>query len=136
MRRKLFELIIMLMKKCQLTEAKIRNEFGLTTAEYNALLAIRSDEQMLCHAFSKKMGLSPSRGSRVIDRLTKKGFVKGEAVPDDRRILRISMTEKGVRLKELIRTRMNQCEDNILGRLSTEQRETVQDTLEMLSEIM
>lgn len=136
MRKKLFELIIMIMKKCQLTEAKIRNEFGLTMAEYNALLAIRGGEKMLCHVFSKKMGLSASRGSRVIDRLTKKGLVKGEAVPDDRRILKISMTKKGVELKRLIRMRMNECENNILGKLSAEQRETVYDSLEMLSELL
>ncbi|UCF71652.1 MAG: MarR family transcriptional regulator [candidate division WOR-3 bacterium] len=136
MRRRLFELIIMLVKKCQHTEAKIRDEFGLTTAEYNALLTMGEDERMLCHVFSKKMGLSPSRGSRVIDRLTKKGFVRGEAVPSDRRILRVSMTEKGVQLKELIRKRMDECENDILGSLSAEQRETVRDTLAMLSEIM
>ncbi|UCG29347.1 MAG: MarR family transcriptional regulator [candidate division WOR-3 bacterium] len=136
MSKKLFELIVMLMKKCQLTEAKIRNEFGLSLAEYNALLTIRGDEKMLCHAFSKKMGLSASRGSRIIDRLTKKGFVKGEAVPDDRRTLEISMTDKGIELKNLISKRMDECESNILGKLSTRQREDVRIALEMLSEIM
>ncbi|MDH4211093.1 MAG: MarR family transcriptional regulator [candidate division WOR-3 bacterium] len=136
MSKKLFELIIMLMKKCQLTETKIRNEFGLSAAEYNALLTIRRDEKMLCNAFSEKMGLSASRGSRIIDRLKKKGFVKGEAVPDDRRILKISMTDKGIELKNLIGKRMDECENNILGKLSTQQREDVRNALEMLSEIM
>lgn len=136
MSKKLFELIVMLMKKCQLTEAKIRNEFGLSVAEYNALLTIGNDEKMLCNAFSEKMGLSASRGSRIIDRLTKKGFVKGEAVPDDRRSLKISMTDKGNELKSLISEKMEECENNILDKLSKQQREDVRSALEMLSEIM
>lgn len=136
MSKKLFELIIMLMKKCQLTETKIRNEFGLSVAEYNALLTIGRDEKMLCNAFSERMGISASRGSRIIDRLTKKGFVKGEAVPDDRRILKISMTDKGIELKGLINEKMEECESNILGKLSKRQREDVRGALEMLSEIM
>ncbi|UCD06027.1 MAG: MarR family transcriptional regulator [candidate division WOR-3 bacterium] len=136
MSKKLFELIVMLMKKCQLTETRIRNEFGLSVAEYNALLTIGRDEKMLCNAFSEKMGISASRGSRIIDRLTKKGFVKGEAVPDDRRILKISMTDKGIELKGLINKKMEECENNILGKLSKQQREDVRGALEMLSEIM
>lgn len=136
MKRKFFELMMMLVKKCRMTEEKIRNEFGLTMAEYNALLSINEEEKVLCHVFSAKMGLSASRGSRVIDRLTKKGFVKGEAVPDDRRILKISMTTKGARLKNLIRARMDECENNILDGLSSEQREAVHSTLEVLCEMM
>ena len=136
MSRKLFELIIMLMKKCQLTEEKIRNEFGLSMAEYNGLLSISRNEKMLCHVFSKKMGLSASRGSRVIDRLTKKGYLKGEAVPDDRRILKISMTKKGLNVKKQIELRMDECESKILGKLSVQQRTIVRNALEMLAEIM
>ena len=136
MSKKLFELIIMLMKKCQLTEEKIRNEFGLSMAEYNGLLAIDHGEKTLCQTFSKKMGLSPSRGSRIIDRLTKKGLLKGEAVPDDRRILKVSMTDQGAEMKKLIEMRMDECENKILGKLSREQRKNVRNALQMLSEIM
>jgi DNA-binding MarR family transcriptional regulator len=82
------------------------------------------------------MGLSPSRGSRIIDRLTRKGLLKGEAVPDDRRILKVSMTKKGTELKKLIEVRMDECENRILGKLSKEQRMDVRNALQMLSEIM
>lgn len=136
MSKKLFELIVMLMKKCQLTEEKIRNEFSLSMAEYNALLAIDHGEKTLCHAFSKKMGLSPSRGSRIIDRLTRKGLLKGEAEPGDRRTLKVSMTEQGTEMKKLIELRMDECENKILGKLSKEQRTDVRNALQMLSEIM
>ena len=82
------------------------------------------------------MGLSPSRGSRIIDRLTKKGLLKGEAVPDDRRILKVSMTDQGAEMKKLIEMRMDECENKILGKLSREQRKNVRNALQMLSEIM
>lgn len=128
--------MFMLVKKCRVTEERIRNEFGLTMAEYNALQAIGEEERVLCYVFSEKMGVSASRGSRIIDQLTRKGFVKGEGVPDDRRILRISMTGKGKRVKKLIRARIDECEKNILDRLSAEQREAVYNTLEVLHETM
>lgn len=132
----MFELIIMLMKKCQLTEDRIRKDFGLSTAEYNGLLAIDKNEKMFCHTFSKKMGLSTSRGSRVIDRLTRKGYLKGEAVPGDRRILQISMTRKGASLKKHIEDKIDECESKILAKLSARQRLDVRSALEMLAEIM
>jgi len=136
MSKKMFELIIMLMKKCQLTEERIRKDFGLSTAEYNGLLAISSNEKMLCHTFSKKMGLSTSRGSRVIDRLTRKGYLKGKAVPNDRRTLQITMTKKGAALKKQIEAKMDECESRMLATLSAKQRTDVQNALEMLAEIM
>jgi DNA-binding MarR family transcriptional regulator len=136
MSKKMFELIITLMKKCQLTEGRIRKDFGLSTAEYNGLLAINKNEKMLCRTFSRKMGLSTSRGSRVIDRLSRKGYLKGEAVPGDRRTLQISMTRKGLVLKRQIEKKMDECESKILSTLSAKQRADVRGALEMLAEIM
>lgn len=132
----MFELIIMLMKKCQLTEEKIRKDFGLSAAEYNGLLAINKHEKMFCHTFAKKMGLSTSRGSRVIDRLTKKGYLTGKALPDDRRTLQITMTKKGAILKKRIEDKMDECEERMLATLSAKQRTDVRTALEMLAEIM
>jgi DNA-binding MarR family transcriptional regulator len=136
MSKKMFELIITLMKKCQLTEEKIRQDFGLSTAEYNGLLAINANEKMLCRTFSIKMGLSTSRGSRVIDRLTRKGYLKGEAIPGDRRTLQISMTRKGRVLKRQIVEKMDECENKMLSSLSAKQRADVRGALEILAELM
>ena len=136
MSKKMFELIITLMKKCQLTEEKIRKDFGLSTAEYNGLLAINKNEKMLCRTFSDKMGLSKSRGSRVIERLTRKGYLKGDAIPGDRRTLQISMTRKGVALKRQIENKMDECESKILSKLSAKEQADVRGALEMLAEIM
>ena len=136
MSKKMFELIITLMKKCQLTEERIRKDFGLSAAEYNGLLAINQNEKMLCRTFSSKMGLSTSRGSRVIDRLTRKGYLKGEAIPGDRRTLQISMTRKGRVLKRQVEEKVEECENKMLSSLSAKQRAYVRGALEMLAEIM
>ncbi len=136
MSKKLFELIITLMKKCQLTEERIRKDFGLSAAEYNGLLAITKNEKMLCRTFANRMGLSTSRGSRVIDRLTKKGYLKGETIPGDRRSLQISMTRKGMALRRQIESKMDDCESKILAKLSARQRADVRNALEMLAEVM
>ena len=136
MSNELFELMIMLLKKCSLSEQKIRNEFKLSLAEYNGLLALDNGEKILCNVFSKKMGLSPSRGSRITNRLIEKGFLKSKRLIDDKRGLVVFLSRKGRLMKEKLGQRMRECERKIQKHLSAKKRKEVKDALRILSEVM
>ena len=136
MSNKLFTLMIMVVKKCSLSEEKIRKEFKLSLAEYNGILALDNGEKILCNVFSKKMGLSPSRGSRVINRLIDKGYIVGTRLRDDKRGLVVSLSRKGKSMRARLAYRMNDCEKRILKHLSVKKRKEVKEALRILVEVM
>jgi DNA-binding MarR family transcriptional regulator len=63
------------------------------------------------------MGLSASRGSRVIEKMIKKGYPRREENESDRRQALISLTDDGRALKERIDALMRSCEDKILEQI-------------------
>ena len=136
MSSELFKLMIMVVKNCSLSEEKIRKEFRLSLAEYNGLLALENGEKVLCNVFSKKMGLSPSRGSRVINRLIDKGYLRSNRLLNDKRGLVVSLSRKGRAIKARLAQRMDECERKILKNLSTKKRKEVKEALRILAEIM
>lgn len=131
-----FELVVKIKQQCQKTEEKIRKEFDLSSAEYNGLLAIKPQEAILCHVYSEKMGLSPSRGSRVIDKLVKRNYLVTETVPDDRRSVRISLTKQGIALHRKIQQRMKNCEKRMLAHFSARKQKELTKALGALAEVL
>ncbi|MGD9347679.1 MAG: MarR family transcriptional regulator, partial [Candidatus Aminicenantes bacterium] len=71
----LVDILSELRKKCSDNEERIRISLDLSEAEYNGLLCLNNDEKVTCQEFSERMGLSVSRGSRVIDMLFEKGYL-------------------------------------------------------------
>jgi DNA-binding MarR family transcriptional regulator len=136
MKRNLFELVVKIRVQCQKTEEKIRREFDLSAAEYNGLLAIGPREAVFGHVFSDKMGLSPSRGSRVIDRLVKRNYIVTRTVPDDRRSIQVSLTRQGIVLHKKIKQRMKHCEKRMLAHFSVRQQKELTRALGALAEVL
>jgi len=136
MSKKLYELIISIRKKCLRNEENVRTELNLTPAEFQSLLVIEPEEKILGHIFSQRMCLSPSRGSRVISRLMKDGFVEQQIVPDNRRRAEIYLTTIGIQMRKQVVNRMEECEKKITSQLTRSQSKQVRETLELLANIM
>ena len=100
MSKHLFELILSIKHKCQSNEEEIRDEVGLSHGEFNGLIILEPGQKILGFDFADRMGLSPSRGSRVLNKLVTDGYVKTQAKPDDRRTILIGLTPKGRRKKK------------------------------------
>lgn len=136
MERRLFKLIIQIRKKCLQTEERIRAELNLTLGEFNGLLCIEPGEKVSGAAFSSRMGLSPSRGSRVISRMLESGYIELEQVPDDRRAVEASLTEQGVSMQKRLFGRMGECEERILSKLEKAQAGEIRKALGKLVDAM
>lgn len=135
MAEKLFDMVVSIMKRCQMTEEKIKNEFALSTAEYNGLMAMIPGEKILCNVLSKRMELSPSRGSRVTERLVRKGYVRSSQVPNDRRSLELSLTKKGSQMRQRIEEKLHECEERMLSTLSESEQDLVRQGLTLLTAV-
>jgi len=132
MSRRLFELILAIKRKCQCNEEQIQKQLGLTAAQFHGLIVLEEGAAVPGAEFARQMGLSPSRGSRVLNSLVTSGFVLTRDRPDDRRTMEISLTSKGRRMKNRIVDRMTACESRICERLDDSGVGRIREALELL----
>jgi len=132
MSRHLFELILAIKRKCECNEEQIRAELGLSQAEFNGLIVLDDARELLGCEFARQMGLSASRGSRVLNTLVTGGYVRTQSSPHDRRAIRVSLTPLGRRMKDRITDRMRSCERRINDNLDPRGRTQVVQALELL----
>ena len=91
----LLDLLQAVQDKCMIEEKNIRRDLHLSPAEYKGLNVISPEEELTCREFSRRMGLSLSRGSRVIDRLTRHGYLIRSGCIADRRCKNLRLTQPG-----------------------------------------
>jgi DNA-binding MarR family transcriptional regulator len=135
MAERIFDIITNLKKKCLDKEESIQKEYYLSPAEYNGLLSVAPEEVYNCNQLSKKMGLSVSRSSRVLERLVKNGYLKGIKNKEDRRVLKVTLTEKGVSTRDKINKRLEECEKDIINKLQKSELYLLENALNKLSDV-
>jgi len=133
---RLFELILAVKRRCQGNEEQIQRELGLSQAEFNALIVLDDGQQVSGCEFAERMALSPSRGSRVLNKLAAGGYVEVLTGPTDRRAIVISLTPKGRAVKEQIIGRMEACESRISAAFDQTSIEQVRHALELLEAVL
>ena len=82
------------------------------------------------------MGLSVSRGSRVIEKLTKKGYLKRTGNSNDRRCLTIALADKGLKVKNKIDKMLDQCEQEFESRIPKSEIKSFINSLDKLTAIL
>ena len=133
---KVFEIISAIKRKCIITEEKIRKELNLSPGEYHGLLVLQPNENILACTFAERMGLSPSRGSRVLGALNGNGYITLEQKPENRRNVYIALTEKGIAEKNKIKQHLDNCEKNLLAAFSTQQAQKIKEALTLLEKAL
>jgi DNA-binding MarR family transcriptional regulator len=136
MSRRFFDLILALKRKCQRNEEEIQEELGLSQAEFNALIVLDEGQEVSGCEFAERMALSPSRGSRVLNRLVADGYVKTLTGAADRRALVISLTPEGKQVRQRIIDHMESCENRICGSLDEASVEQIRHALALLEGVL
>ncbi|MFC2158757.1 MarR family winged helix-turn-helix transcriptional regulator [Acidobacteriota bacterium] len=132
----LFTLLDLLRKMCRENEDRIREGVDLNRAEYRGLLVLGKDRKITCHEFSQRMELSPSRGSRIIEKLHRKGYIKREELEDNRRSKYIWLTENGILLQNKINSHLEECESRITSNLSESKLRELKGDIAKLAQSM
>jgi len=133
MEEKLIDLIIKLKKGYLEDEKQIRTLCKVSLAEYKAILEIKTTEIITCNVLSEKMGLSISRGSRIIDSLVRKGYLLRMENPEDRRSFVLSLSSKGTEIKKQIEQERNNYEYRIRKNLSVREVKLIKEGLELIA---
>lgn len=134
--KKVIDLIIELKRKCQLKEEDIREEVDVMESAYNTFLALEPGNELSSKEFAEKLDLSPSRGTRVIEKLVKDGSLKRKRSEEDRRRVSVSLTEKGIEEKKKIESLKNECEERIISNFSENEIKKIRGILKDLVEVL
>lgn len=133
---KVMDLIFQLKMKCIQNELKIMEEAKLSQAEFNGIISINSGEVFCSADLSKKMNLSPSRASRVVNKLVQRGLLNRDGDPADRRRCQISLSEKGVHIRKKIEKLQASCEKKFREHFAQHEIEHFTDGLKRTIKIL
>lgn len=122
--------------RCVKNELQMMDETDLSPAEYNAILALERGEKVCGNDLSQKMSLSPSRASRVIDKLVRNGYLERENDAVDRRRCTISLADKGIKVKRKIEKIKKDCERKVTATLTDLEKEYLTRSLKKINEVL
>lgn len=94
------DLTFELLEQCQIKREQMAERLHLTVAEFKLLRGFRNDETLSVNDLAKRIDLSSSRLTRIIDGLVEKGLARREIGSRDRRVMEISLTPKGKKVQD------------------------------------
>jgi DNA-binding MarR family transcriptional regulator len=106
---------------------------GLTITQIRVLFILRENEGLTARALAETLRVTPSTLTRIMDRLVRDGLVVREEDPDDRRLVRHSLTVTARDTVEAIERQGRDRMDQILSRLTREQRRHLVEALTHLA---
>lgn len=115
---------------------EILEDFEITNPQFNALLTLREHPDITMGELCEKLFLACSTATDLIDRLEKNGYLERRRDPQDRRVIRLSISDKGRHvISEVIAARRRYVA-SILKQLSQEEIDRLAESLEKLHSLM
>ena len=112
-------------------EDELFSRYELTAQQYNALRLLRGahpDRLATLDLAGRLISRAPDI-TRMIDRLEQRGLVERERVPQDRRTVRVGLTDAGQALLEELDDQVRECHQRQLGHLNREELSTLKRLL-------
>jgi len=131
---RLADLTFSLLARCQEKEAWLAEEHGLFQAEFRCLRLFGSDESLNNKEIAKRMKLSPSRLTRIIDGLVRREYMKREIDPGDRRNMQVFLSRRGKILTNKLNKAFVEIHYEILQDIDVSQHESLITAMEHLSD--
>ena len=116
-----------------LDSCKMSRRFGLTGPQGSVLRTLIQYGPLSSAELSRKLFVTPSNMTGIIDRLEKKGHIERIRKQDDRRVILISLTEKGGRLGKNI---PDSIEKKLISGLADLDPEEVRNLLEAINQVL
>ena len=130
---RLADLTFSLLARCQEKEAWLAEEHGLFQAELKCLRLFGSNETLNNKEIAKRMNLSPSRLTRIIDGLASRGYMMREIDQSDRRNMRVFLSRRGKILTNKLHKAFVEIHYEILRDIDVSQHESLITAMEHLS---
>lgn len=112
-------------------EAFLQN-LGVTPGQYTALSLLAAQRNQSSAEMARKAGVTPQSMSETISGLERKSLIVRAENPEHRRILNITLTEKGQALLAQCDARADALEERLLQGLSPDQVEILRQALQTI----
>jgi DNA-binding MarR family transcriptional regulator len=126
---KMAELTIELLEDCQNKQERIAESLNLTISEFKALRHFKENTTIYAGNLAKKMDISNSRLTRIVDGLVKKNLVQRDLSLSDRRVMELKLTKEGRRTFKTLNEKYLQIQIEIIQYLSPGSAESVLNSL-------
>ncbi len=136
MNENIIDNIIHLSEICISESREVCQAAGISRQESNLLLSLEQGERVTSNEISRRLELSPSRVSRIVDSLLNKGYLERETSSDDRRASEISLSKTGRKCREKVTTGKRLCEERLKKGLSETDLKTVDRALGILLKVL
>ena len=104
--------------------------YGLTPQQFNILRILKgANNPLKVQTIKDRMIERSPNATRLMDKLCAKELIKREHCPDDRRVVYIEITEKGL---DLLKEISKQLKDDLLDNLSDAEAEILSDLLDKI----
>jgi MarR family transcriptional regulator for hemolysin len=121
-----------LLTVCQAKEEWLAEQRGLFQAEFKCLRLCGADKSLNCKEIAKRMNLSQSRLTRIVDGLEKKGYMNREVDPSNRRYIKLTLTRRGRTLSTKLDKEFTDIHIEILQDIDVSKHKSLINTMEHL----
>jgi len=112
-----------------------RNEIfccGVTMSQCSTIMAIGKRGKMTMNALSEWMSLATSTMTRIVDNLVRDGYIERTQDDKDRRMVHVSLTEKGEELFQVIYRIYHEYHRRIVDNIPSDHLHKVVESLQLL----
>lgn len=106
----------------------------VTLSQYRVLVVLASRGPQGVAAIADSLGVTPPTASRLCERLVRKGLVRRRTDRNDRRQVRVALTESGRNLVDVVTERRRQEIAGLLRSVPEEARRSMVAGLQLLAE--
>ena len=101
----------------------------VTLTQYRTLVVLASRGPQSLAGLAEALGVKPATATRMCDRLVKKSLIRRRSLPDNRRVLRVTLTSKGHQLVATVTDRRRQEIERIMREIPAAEQIVVVRTL-------
>jgi DNA-binding MarR family transcriptional regulator len=129
----LADLLLRLTRRLRRAQAERLAPLGLTPAQERALRIItRSEEPPRMTELAEHLGIVPRSVTTVVDALEQAGLVRREVDPQNRRAIRLHLTDRGTAVRDDMREARRRAAEDLFAPLTAEDRKALGELLSLL----
>lgn len=127
------QLIYKLLRDYEFCDRICLTQHGVTASQAYTLLALPRKANLTMNALSEAMGLANSTMTRMIDNLVERGLVYRRPDDEDRRAVRVGLTDQGARLRHTLQAAQEEVFEAALEEIPKEERPVILRALEQVT---
>ncbi|MCX5886265.1 MAG: MarR family winged helix-turn-helix transcriptional regulator [Proteobacteria bacterium] len=127
-------LIEFLNKVADYQDTRKQYDFGIS--KLKALTAFKDDREYTMTELSRNAYVSMPTMTDMVDSLVEEGIAERRRDEQDRRVVKVTLTEKGKKMRKVFMERRRQEVEDVFGKLSFKDRKDLSDAMDMACTIL